>query len=51
MNVSKIPWQVRSIAAGTAGTAAMTLAYATERRLRHVAAAGATDDTLRRLGT
>ena len=51
MKASKIPWQVRSIAAGTAGTAAMTLAYATERRLRHVAAAGATDDTLRRLGT
>ncbi len=34
MNASKIPWQVRSIAAGTAGTAAMTLAYGTERRLR-----------------
>lgn len=29
-----IPWPVRSVVAGTAGTAAMTLAYATERRLR-----------------
>lgn len=34
MNVSKIPWPIRSTAAGTAGTAAMTLAYSTERRLR-----------------
>ena len=34
MDISKIPWPVRSIAAGTAGTTAMTLAYATERRLR-----------------
>lgn len=30
-----IPWPIRSTLAGTAGTAAMTLAYATERRLRH----------------
>ena len=30
-----IPWPVRSILAGTAGTAALTLSYATERRLRH----------------
>jgi hypothetical protein len=29
-----IPWPVRSILAGTAGTATMTLAYAAERRLR-----------------
>jgi hypothetical protein len=28
------PWPVRSIAAGAAGTATLTLAYATERRLR-----------------
>ena len=35
MNVSTTPWPVRSIAAGTAGTAAMSLAYAAERRLRH----------------
>ena len=27
-------WPIRSVAAGAAGTAAMTLAYATERRLR-----------------
>lgn len=29
-----IPWPVRSILAGTAGTAALTLAYALEHRLR-----------------
>jgi hypothetical protein len=29
-----LPWQVRSVLAGTAGTAALTLAYATERRVR-----------------
>jgi hypothetical protein len=29
-----VPWPVRSIAAGTAGTAALTMAYALERRLR-----------------
>src|SRR4051794_9980910 len=29
-----IPWPLRSVLAGTAGTATMTLAYATERRLR-----------------
>jgi hypothetical protein len=29
-----IPWPVRSVVAGTAGTAAMTLAYALEHRLR-----------------
>ena len=34
MNFSTTPWPVRSIAAGTAGTAAMSLAYAAERRLR-----------------
>jgi hypothetical protein len=31
----KLPWPVRSVIAGTAGTAALSLAYATERRLRH----------------
>jgi hypothetical protein len=31
---TKLPWPVRSVLAGTAGTAAMTLAYAVERRLR-----------------
>ena len=29
-----IPWPIRSTLAGTVGTATMTLAYATERRLR-----------------
>src|ERR1700733_3371549 len=29
-----LPWPVRSVVAGAAGTAAMTLAYATERHLR-----------------
>jgi len=29
-----LPWPIRSVLAGTAGTAAMTLAYAAERRLR-----------------
>ena len=31
----RLPWPARSICAGTAGTASLTLAYATERRLRH----------------
>ena len=31
-----LPWPVRSVMAGTAGTASMTLAYAVERRLRGV---------------
>jgi hypothetical protein len=30
-----ITWPLRSVIAGAAGTAAMTAAYATERRLRH----------------
>jgi hypothetical protein len=29
-----VPWPLRSVAAGAAGTATMTLAYAAERRLR-----------------
>jgi hypothetical protein len=29
-----LPWPIRSVLAGTAATATMTLAYATERRLR-----------------
>jgi hypothetical protein len=29
-----VPWPIRSVVAGAAGTAAMTLAYAGERRLR-----------------
>ncbi len=34
MRPSKASWMVRSVLAGTAGTAAMTLAYGAERRLR-----------------
>jgi len=30
----KLPWPIRSVLAGAAGTATMTLAYAAERRLR-----------------
>jgi len=30
----RVPWPVRSVIAGTAGTTTMTLAYAAERRLR-----------------
>jgi hypothetical protein len=30
----RLPWLIRSVVAGAAGTAALTLAYATERRLR-----------------
>jgi hypothetical protein len=29
-----VPWPIRSVVAGSAGTAALTLAYAAERRLR-----------------
>jgi hypothetical protein len=29
-----VPWPIRSVMAGTAGTAALTLSYAAERRLR-----------------
>jgi hypothetical protein len=29
-----VPWPIRSVMAGTAGTAALTLSYAVERRLR-----------------
>ena len=32
--MSRLPWQMRSIAAGTAGTAAMALAYRSEHGLR-----------------
>ena len=35
MTKLRIPWPIRSTLAGTAGTATMTGAYATERRLRH----------------
>jgi hypothetical protein len=35
MMPARIPWPVRAVAAGATGTAALTLAYAAERRLRH----------------
>jgi hypothetical protein len=35
MTRSTIPWPIRGVLGGTAGTATMTLAYETERRLRH----------------
>jgi hypothetical protein len=35
MSSRSIPWPVRSVLAGAAGTATMTLAYEAERRLRH----------------
>jgi hypothetical protein len=34
MRLPVAPWTVRSVLAGAAGTAALTLAYSTERRLR-----------------
>ncbi len=34
MSGPRLPWPVRSVLAGTSGTAMMTLAYAAERRLR-----------------
>jgi hypothetical protein len=34
VHLSKVEWPVRSVAAGTAGTAALTLAYRVEHRLR-----------------
>jgi uncharacterized membrane protein YagU involved in acid resistance len=34
MRLPATPWPVRSVIAGAAGTAALTLAYGTERRLR-----------------
>jgi len=33
--MSRIPWPLRSVAAGAAGTATLSLAYVAERRLRH----------------
>jgi hypothetical protein len=30
----KVPWPIRSVIAGTAGTAALSLAYVAERKLR-----------------
>jgi hypothetical protein len=33
-SLARLPWPIRSVLAGAAGTAALTLAYAIERRLR-----------------
>ena len=41
-----LPWPVRSVMAGAAGTTAMTLAYATERRLRGMIGPLDYDDSL-----
>jgi hypothetical protein len=41
-----LPWPVRSIVAGAAGTLAMTLAYGLERRVRHAATQLDYDDSL-----
>jgi hypothetical protein len=41
-----VPWPIRSVLAGTAGTATMTLAYAAERRVRHARAPLDYDDSL-----
>jgi hypothetical protein len=42
----KLPWPIRSVCAGCAGTAALTLAYAAERRLRRGAGPLDYDDSL-----
>lgn len=42
----KVPWPVRSVIAGAAGTTAMTLAYRTERRVRHATTQLDYDDSL-----
>ena len=41
-----VPWPIRSVLAGTAGTAALTLAYAAERRVRRARAPLDYDDSL-----
>ena len=41
-----LPWPVRSALAGMAGTAAMTLAYGSERRIRHATTQLDYDDSL-----
>ena len=33
--MSRMPWPLRSVLAGSAGTAALTLSYVAERRVRH----------------
>jgi hypothetical protein len=42
----RLPWTMRSVCAGAAGTAALTLAYATERRLRRRSGPLDYDDSL-----
>jgi hypothetical protein len=42
----KVAWPIRSVCAGAAGTATMTLAYAAERRLRHRRTSLDYDDSL-----
>lgn len=42
----KLPWPVRSVIAGAAGTTAMTLAYGSERRIRHATDQLDYDDSL-----
>ena len=42
----RLPWPVRSVAAGAAGTAALTLAYRIEHRLRHTRDSLDYDDSL-----
>ena len=46
MRLRDIPWPVRSVVAGVAGTAAMSLAYGTERRLRNATSSLDYDDSL-----
>ena len=41
-----MPWVMRSVIAGAAGTATMTLAYGLERRLRHSGGPLDYDDSL-----
>ena len=43
---TRLPWPARSVVSGTAGTAAMTLAYGVERRMRHARAPLDYDDSL-----
>jgi hypothetical protein len=42
----RLPWPLRSVLAGTAGTAALTLSYTVERRLRRASGSLDYDDSL-----
>jgi hypothetical protein len=46
MRTLAVSWPIRSVIAGTAGTATMTLAYAAERRARHARTPLDYDDSL-----